>query len=199
MEGPDGRWSMVFQLPGTGGGWLVSACKRPGSLYERTRIPPSAIPALRSSFDRLGSGGTRTRHDSPFTIDTVVAAGWPSPLRRRSLVSSTDSICLPCGCLITGRRVDHGSRAGRECGSKREARGLTLPRQGMEGSTGKKNHGRTRAHRITEKERREGGAEYPLETDAPSAATPYTPLRRSVGSSVRVGSSGTVATKTLTE
>ena len=104
-------------------GWLVGACKRPdGRCYGESSQTVSlslclffrarSLPPCISRLVRLlsASGGTRTRHDSPFTIDTIVAAGWPSPLRRRSLVSSTDSICLPRGCLITGPESGPWSR-----------------------------------------------------------------------------------------
>lgn len=71
----------------------------------------------------------RTRRIAPFTIDTIVAAGWPSPLRPRSLVSSTDSICLPRGCLITGLESGPWSRAERE----REGAGGRRRGEGREG------------------------------------------------------------------
>jgi len=109
----DGRRSIARTLPGLLVGWVASrpGCIRPPSPCKPGDPPPSPHPCILSLI-RSGFGlapiPTRECCDGPFTIDTIVAASWPSPLRRRSLVSSTDSICPPRGCLITGRRVDRG-------------------------------------------------------------------------------------------
>lgn len=108
-----GRRSIARTLPGLSVGWLASrpGCIRPPSLCKPgdplSPSHPRILSLIRSGFG-LAPILTRERRDGPFTIDTIVVASWPSPLRRRSLVSSTDSICPPRGCLITGRRVDRG-------------------------------------------------------------------------------------------
>lgn len=130
---------LQVEHPRSGGGWLALPSERPRGRSERVRSPPFALPPFPTLFGCLGSGGTRAEHDSPFTIDTIVVAGWPSPLRLRSLVSSTDSICLPRGCLITGRRVDHG----REQESRRvERRARVLARETVFEATNARARGR---------------------------------------------------------
>lgn len=109
----DGRRSIARTLPGLSVGWVASrpGCIRPPSPCKPgdplSPPYPRILSLIRSGFG-LAPILTRECRDGPFTIDTIVVASWPSPLRRRSLVSSTDSICPPRGCLITGRRVDRG-------------------------------------------------------------------------------------------
>lgn len=109
----DGRRSIARTLLRLLVEWVAS---RPGCIHPPSPCKPGDSPLplrprilslIRSGFG-LAPIPTREHRDGPFTIDTIVAASWPSPLRRRSLVSSTDSICPPRGCLITGRRVDRG-------------------------------------------------------------------------------------------
>lgn len=94
---------------------------------QRSTRSPSSLFSLPLSVRPVAE--VRTRRIAPFTIDTIVAAGWPSPLRPRSLVSSTDSICLPRGCLITGLESGPWSRAERE----REGAGGRRRGEGREG------------------------------------------------------------------
>lgn len=94
---------------------------------QRSTRSPSFLFSLPPSVRPVAE--VRTRRIAPFTIDTIVAAGWPSPLRPRSLVSSTDSICLPRGCLITGLESGPWSRAERE----REGAGGRRRGEGREG------------------------------------------------------------------
>lgn len=104
------QWATFYTegLPRLSVGGRVQGYIRPPS-SKNLPIPPllpSRSPAR--AFCSPSSLTYARAYDGPFTMDTIVAASWPSPLRRRSLVSSTDSICPPRGCLITGRRMDRG-------------------------------------------------------------------------------------------
>lgn len=149
----DGRRSIARTLPGlsrwVGGSRTgdVSVHLTPVSQATMPPLPLHFVPRSVQLRPRTYIHA-REHRDGPFTIDTIVAASWPSPLRRRSLVSSTDSICPPRGCLITGRRVDRGrarqkgrSSAGRsESGTndkeeEDEWRASARPREKRDGET----------------------------------------------------------------
>lgn len=109
----DGRRSIARTLSGLSvGGRVNQDVSVHLAPVSQATLPPSLFHPPPHFAPRLVRPRTytyaRAPRDGPFTIDTIVAASWPSPLRRRSLVSSTDSICPPRGCLITGRRVDRG-------------------------------------------------------------------------------------------
>lgn len=193
-------------LPGLSGGrmgWLSldrgcirppSPCKPAGPL--RSPFAPAARPPTRVLPPRSVRLRPRTyirareHHDGPFTIDTIVAASWPSPLRRRSLVSSTDSICPPRGCLITGRRVDRG-RA-RQKGRARRAAGT---REGESRAT-KRRKTSSGWSRHTGKEGRRGNGEEAGQSESTRTLRAHTtdnPIYWCIGAA------GSAATKTLTE
>lgn len=194
----DGRRSIARTLPGLSVEWVASrpGCIRPPSLCVSQAIlppvhsvPPRILSLIRSGFG-LAPIPTRERRDGPFTIDTIVAASWPSPLRRRSLVSSTDSICPPRGCLITGRRVDRG-----------RARQKGRRKGGEVGAGCERQRGRRRVASERPREKRDGETtgwttkkeEERVHSNSPRAHTTDNPVYRCIGAA------GSAATKTLTE